>query len=126
MVLGNKLLSFFRRTVVGNYLSFQFFKHPFEIIRFIRDGRVFLEFKKVTFVNFPIPVSKLITINKTFEPKIKFFLKKRLRLKAILFNIPRFLFISYKFMFIYLAKYPTKKDLIYPIPLDIQRITGYY
>lgn len=29
-------------------------------------------------------------------------------------------------MFAYLYKYPSKKDLIYPIPIDIQRITGYY
>lgn len=103
-----------------------FINSPFEIIRFIRDGNVFLDFKKVSYVNFPIPIGKFITINKLLESRIKSFLKRRLRFKAVLFNIPRFLFVSYKFMFAYLYKYPSKKDLIYPIPIDIQRITGYY
>lgn len=87
---------------------------------------MFLEFKNVRFVNFPVPIGKFVTINKSLEPRIKSFLKRRLRFRAVLFNTPRFLFVSYKFMFAYLYKYPSKKDLIYPIPIDIQRITGYY
>lgn len=119
-------MSFFRRSVVVGYLSFELFKYPFEIIRFIRDGNVFVDFKCVSYVNFPVPIGRFVTINKSLEARIKTFLKKRLRIKAVLFNVPRFFFVSYKFMFAYLLRYPAKKDLIYPIPLDIQRITGYY
>ena len=34
--------------------------------------------------------------------------------------------ISYKFVFAFMIKKPTKNSLVYPINLDIQRITGYY
>jgi hypothetical protein len=53
-------------------------------------------------------------------------LYKRLSLKSILFNTPRFLFISFRFWTVFLLKKPKKKDLVYPISIDIQRISGYY
>jgi hypothetical protein len=57
---------------------------------------------------------------------IRYHLYKRLSLRSILFNTPRFLFISFKFWAAFLIKKPKRKDLIYPISIDIQRISGYY
>jgi hypothetical protein len=44
----------------------------------------------------------------------------------LLFNFPRYLFISWKHWYLYILKKPKKRDIVYPISIDVQRITGYY
>lgn len=99
---------------------------PFQIIRFVKSGNLFVNFFPVKHVNSTVPVGQFITINLEVKDYLKNKLLHRLSKKAVLFPTPGYLFISYKFFFCYILKYPTKKDLVYPIALDIQRITGYY
>lgn len=117
LLLECRIMAIFYRT--------NFLYNIFEILQFIRDGYVFINYKKAK--HFNSSISKLSRINcatKTI-PRLRFFLIQRLKSKNLLFNTPRFLFVSYYFFFAYICKLPIRKDLVYPFALDIQRITGY-
>jgi hypothetical protein len=93
---------------------------------FIKDKNVLLNFQYFTNWNTLVDIGTFISFNKKYKSKLRYKLLKRLKLKAVLFTTARFLFISFRFWWALFLKKPKKKDLVYPIPLDIQRITGYY
>ena len=117
-LLEGRLLAVFYRT---NFLA-----DLFVIFRFIKNKHVYVDFKKLSYVNAVINIGSFITFRKRLKRYMFIFFYKRLLNKAILFNKPRYLFVSYIFAFAYMFKKPKKQDLVYPIALDIQRITGYY
>lgn len=117
-MLEGRLLSVVYRS---NFLS-----NIFQIIRFIKENNVCIDFKANNSINTYVKVGKFLTFNNNIGDKLLLDFKRRLKSKAVLFTIPRYMFISYKFIFFLLIAYPTKRDLVYPISLDIQRITGYY
>lgn len=99
----------------------------FWLLNFIKQkNNVFVDFKPVNKINFIVPVGQLINITKKWQLAFDYRLLKRLKYNLLLFNKPKFLFISYKCHFSYLMRFPRKRDIIYPFNLDIQRITGYY
>jgi len=105
---------FYRTNFIGNL---------FEIIRFIKKNNVLINFKCLNSI---VNLGSIITFKKRELKYIKNLLKKRLKLDAILFNTPKYLFISFRFFFGLLLKKPIKNNFVYPINIDIQRITGYY
>lgn len=119
-------MSFIRVSSCFYCLSYESFKYPFQIIRFVKSGNLFLDFKPVRYVNYSVPLGRFITINPRLHNYLKLKLLYRLRKRAVLFTVPKFLFVSYKFFYSYIMKLPMRKDFVYPISLDIQRITGYY
>ena len=102
-----------------------FLSNIFEILQFIKAGNVYINFKQVKYINCSITNISRITCSRNTIVRLRTNLKKRLHYQIILFNTPKFLFVSYFFFYAYLAKLPQRKDFIYPYPLDIQRITGY-
>ena len=117
-LLEGRLLPLFYRT---NFLS-----NIFKTISFIKDSNVFLNLININYVNFLVKISTFITFNKKYIKKIKYQMNQRIKINAVLFNTPKFLFISFRFWFCFFFRKPVKKDLVYPISIDIQRITGYY
>ena len=118
MLIECRLLSLFYRT--------NFMYNLFEIIRFIKTHNVIINFNhSLSYVNAPVPKNAFITFKRKNKDRIKAILLKRLQKEAILFNTPKFLFVSFSFFFAYLCKLPYQKDMIYPISLDISRLTGY-
>jgi ribosomal protein S4 len=117
LLLECRIMAIFYRT---NFLC-----NIFEIIQFVKAGYVFINFKIIKHINAPINNISYITCSKNTISRLRSNLIKRLKFQLILFNTPRFLFISYFFFFAYLCKLPKKKDFVYPFSLDIQRITGY-
>lgn len=117
LLLECRIMAIFYRT---NFLC-----NIFEIIQFVKAGYVFINFKIVKHINSSIKNTSYITCSKNTISRLRSNLKKRLKFQLLLFNTPRFLFISYFFFFAYLCKLPKKKDFVYPFSLDIQRITGY-
>ena len=117
-LLEGRLLAVFYRT---NYMA-----NIFEIMDFIKDGNVFINFKSKSLLNYPVPIYKFITFNQDYIKRFTYLLKRRAQVKAILFNIPRFMFISYKFNYLYLIRYPKKRDLVFPIAIDAERLVSYH
>src|ERR1700733_2607138 len=106
-LLECRLLPLFYRT--------NFIANLFEIIRFIKKNNVLINFKCLNYVNSIVNIGSIITFKKTEFKYIKNLLKKRLKLDAILFNTPKYLFISFRFFFGLLLKKPIKKNFVYPI-----------
>lgn len=117
LLLECRVMAIFYRT---NFLC-----NIFEILQFIKAGNVFVNFKKVTHFNSSITNYSRINCSIGSIPRLRLFLMKRLENQILLFNTPKFLFVSYYFFFAMICKLPVKKDLVYPFALDIQRITGY-
>jgi ribosomal protein S4 len=117
LLLECRIMAIFYRT---NFLS-----NIFEILQFIKAGNVYINFKKATYVNSSVTNIARITCSSNSIKRLRSNLKKRLKYQIILFNTPKFLFVSYFFFFAYLCKLPKRKDFVYPFSLDIQRITGY-
>ena len=72
-LLEGRLLPLFYRT---NYLS-----NLFQVISFIKDSNVFLNFQNSTYVNSVVDVSTFITFNRKYIKKIKYqiYLKNKYR-----------------------------------------------
>lgn len=102
-----------------------FLYNIFEILQFIKEGHILINCKKITYVNSNVKLFSHITCTEYTKKRLRRFLKQRLKNGIALFNTPKFLFISYYFLFAYLCKMPIRKDFVYPFSLDIQRITGY-
>ena len=117
LLLECRIMAIFYRT--------NFLHNIFEILQFIKAGHVYIDYKKAEYVNDTIKSTSRITCSKESIYRLRTLLKRRLESQIILFNTPKFLFISYYFFFAYLCKLPVKKDFVYPFSLDIQRITGY-
>lgn len=98
----------------------------FRIVDFIKAGNVLIEGKFINTVNTRVPISTFIFFNLAYKNLLLYQFKRRLYARAILFNTPRFLFMSFKFMFCFLYRLPKKIDLVYPIYIDMYRLTGYY
>ena len=92
--IEGRIISIFYRT---NYLN-----NIFHIFRFVKDGNIFINFKRISYVNTLVPLGAFITVNKKYKKRLNSNLQVRLSSRAVLFKVPSFLFISYRcFFFIY-------------------------
>lgn len=99
----------------------------FSLFSFIKNGNnFFLESRPISSLNILIPIGQLIQIRKKWHNQFSALLRKRIKLRTLLFPTPKFIYSSYKFFYFYMLRYPRRKDLIYPFAIDLQRITGYY
>ena len=118
MLIECRLLSLLYRT----NLLFNFF----DIIKFIKHDNIIINYKySLNHINAIIPRNAFITFRRKTEYRMKAILIKRLKRRSLLFSQPRFIFVSYKYFFFYLCKLPYLKDIVYPISMDISRLTGY-
>jgi hypothetical protein len=74
----------------------------FEIIQFIKAGYVFINFKVIKHINSSISNTSYITCSKNTISRLRSNLKKRLKFQLLLFNTPKFLFISYFFFCLFM------------------------
>lgn len=116
--LEGRLSAVFYRT---NWLA-----NIFEIMRFIRDGHVYVNFQPVSNINYRVSLGEFVSFNRKFKHRLYFFLRERLNYGAIIFPPPAYMFMCYGLRFCYIMRPPLWKDLVYTFPLDTQRLTGYY
>lgn len=105
----------------SNYLT-----NPFHIMKFIKQQNVCVGFKVIDRPNYLVPIAEFVTFNWNVWPSLLCQFIRRLRIKNLAFNTPRYMHINFNLNYFYLIKYPRRRDLIYPIKLDIQRLTGYF
>lgn len=84
--LEGRILPLFYRT--------SFLSNPFIIISFIKNKNVFVNFNLVNYCNALVNIGSFISFKKKLKKYIFNFLFKRLIIKAILFNKPKFLFVA--------------------------------
>lgn len=117
-LLEGRLLYIFYRT--------NFMTDIISLMDFIREKNIYLDNILINFCERIVRVGEFITFRKKLKNKITKILTKRVLIRAISFNKPRFMFISYYFWFAYLLRKPKLKELVFPIAVDISRIRGYY
>ena len=105
----------------------QFARNMFVALENSKLGYLLINMKiKLTKPNSLVPLGLIIYIRRRYRLIIRHFIRKRARIKALLFNFPRYLFISWRLWYLYILRKPIRKDIVYPITMDVQRITGYY
>lgn len=103
-----------------------FVSNPFEAIRFIKNGLFYYDRQKIRSIDYLIYPGKFFHILPNIIDRVRNYIRIRAKSKATLFNIPKFMFISFLMITGFLLNKPKRKFLVYPINIDIQRITGYY
>jgi ribosomal protein S4 len=112
-----RLMSFIYRTsLVANL---------FQCMQLIKQGHVYVNFKNFPYVNHTVQVGDFLTFTSLGKKLIYLMLIKRLSKKITLFNAPGYMYVSYALLYAYMKRPPLKKQLVFPIAIDLYRATGY-
>jgi len=103
-----------------------FIRSIFEIIDNIKNGTILVNKGVVSFVNAPLRVGDFVSLGLLDLNKVRNNFLRRLALKGFVFNVPRFLFVNYKFFFVIMERLPLDNDLAFPVKIDIYRAIGFY
>jgi ribosomal protein S4 len=106
----------YRLTFIGN---------PFHCLDFIRRGFVFVEGRGQRKPNTVFGLHQLLTLSGLGRRWVYHELQLRLATGRLLFNVPRYLKVSFFFLYAYQIRPPRRQDLVFPIALDFYRATGY-
>jgi hypothetical protein len=119
LALEGRILSFLYRT--------GFVSSMFDAIFYVKNKFCMLDRKYISFPNNPSSLYKFLTFHPCIKKKIYVDLIIRLsRYKKSLFNPPRYIFVSYWFLFAYMLKFPRYRKLVKPSRIfDFYRITGF-
>jgi len=115
--LEGRLMSFLYRT---SLLS-----NPFQCMQFIKQGHVLVNLRYVPYVNYRVQVGDFVGFSDLGKKIVYLALLYRLKYRLTLFNAPGYMFVSYTFMFSYMKRAPLRKQLVFPIAVDLYRATGY-
>jgi len=100
--------------------------NPFLIIKFIKENSIYIGTRLICKYYYLVPVGIFLSFRKNILFGLLFSFIRRLRFKIITFTMPKYIFFCYDFNFLYLYRHPSKRDLVHPIAVDTQRLTGYY
>ena len=87
--------------------------------KFIRNGNVFVDNKKITFDSYLLTFNQIVSINKRYFKYIYCSLKSRLKKKQVLLNYPNFVEADYKLLTAMLIRNPTVKSLTRPVSFEL-------
>lgn len=120
----NFLLALESRTAALLY-RMTFLGNPFHCIDFVRRGYVFVAGRCQPRPNSTVGLHQMVTLSGLGRRWVYHELQYRLARRRMLFNVPRYLMVSFFFLFGYQRRAPVRQDLIFPIALDFYRATGY-
>lgn len=106
----------YRLTFIGN---------PFHCLDFVRRGLVFVAGRCQPRPQAVVGLHQMITLSSLGRRWVYHELQYRLARRRLLFNVPRYLVVSFFFLFAYQRRPPLRKDLVFPIAVDFYRATGY-
>lgn len=117
LIEGRSVMLVYRSTLVGNL---------FESIKLVKNGFVWTNDEQIYSIHAIILLGDFIRLISKYFRRFQYHVNLRARGKAILSNKPKFMFISYYFLMFYIFIQLRRQDLVYPVEVDMQRITGYY
>ena len=112
-----KLPSFVYRT--------SFLPNMFESINFVKFNNVWINKIFVYHLHFCIKPMDLVGFRIVYKSYIYWQFYKRLKRKAFLFLLPKFIYVSFVFLFILMLKVPSKDEIINALSLDMYRVANY-
>jgi ribosomal protein S4 len=118
LLLEGRLISFLYRT--------SFVTNMFESLYLVKRSFILLDRQPVNFVNMPVKLFQILSFAPSIKIKMYFdYAYQLLYYKRTLNRPPRYMFISYWFLFAYMRKLPYREQLSFPAPIDIYRATGF-
>lgn len=117
LALEGRLISFIYRT--------SFLPNIFQCIQLVRRGGVMVEKSLQHHVNYRVAINTVIKFTSLVKRLVYISLLYRLGRDLVLFNPPRYIFASYSFLYCYMKRPPRRRDLVFPISIDMYRATGY-
>lgn len=113
--------------VLGMLYRMQVSLNVFELRWFVLLGKVIIDNKRVTYYNAPVRYLEILR----FTERVSYYLRseiiERFRSRVMYFGIPKYLFVSYKYMFAFAYKEPKRSHLTFPIKaIDVYRSADYY
>lgn len=112
-----KLASFIYRS--------SFFSNMFESIMFIKYNNIWVNKKFIPFIYYNINVMDIVGFRIWYKVYIFWNFFKRLRRRAFIFLLPKFIYTSFQFLWFLLIRIPKRSDIINPISVDLYRISTY-
>ena len=91
-------------------------------LKFIIDRGIFLvNGQKKYYSNYVVKVGELVQVDLKYKNLLSADMMLRFDFKNIIWSPRKYLFINYKFLFIFFVRPPKLKELKYPIRLDIYK-----
>jgi ribosomal protein S4 len=113
--------------VLGMLYRMQINMNVFELRWFVLRGNVFLNNRAVTYYNAAVDYFVILRIKEKLVIKLRAALVERFKIEALYFGIPKYMFVSYKYMFAFVYKEPKRSDLSFPIKaIDVYRSADFY
>jgi len=118
LALEGRLVTFLYRT--GFVTTLQ------EAFLWVRQGAITVDRKVHSFANEQVGLYRVLGFHPWLKKRAYFELLVRLCVnRRSLFKGPRYMYVSYWFLFAFMQQHPMLKDLVLPKFLDIYRATGY-
>lgn len=113
--------------VIGMLYRMQIIMNIFELRFFVLTGKVLVNNKKLTYYNAAVGYCDIIRFERRLATFLRYAIIKRFARKKLYFNIPRYMFVSYKLMFGLVYKEPRRCDLAFPLKvIDVYRSSDLY
>lgn len=120
----NYCLAIEGRLIAVIYRS-SFVANLFNCIQLVKGGFVAVNHCFQNKINYKVLIAEIITFEFLTKKIIYLTLIRRLASKASVFNAPRYMFVSYMFLFAYMKRPPLETDLVFPVGVDMYRATNY-
>jgi len=117
LLMECKLPSFIYRT--------SFLSNMFYCLSFIKNNNVWINKKFMSYIYYTVTSMDLIGFRIISKSYIYWNFFKRLRRKAFIFLLPKYIYFSLSFFLLILLRIPYKKELINPISIDMYRLSNY-
>ena len=119
LALEGRLLSFLYRT--------GFVSNMFESLYYVKSSFVALDRRVVNYYNQPTNIYTILSFHPRIKKKVYYNYFERVTFnKRSLFNPPKYIFVSYYFLFAFMIRYPYKRDFTKTTRhLDYYRATGF-
>jgi len=113
--------------VLGMLYRMQINMNVFELRWFVLSGNVLVNNKKVTYYNAAIKYFEILRLKPALVDSIRADILERVKADSMYFSTPRYMFVSYKYMFAFVFEEPKRKDLAFPNKaVDVYRSADYY
>ena len=91
----------------------------FEILRYVKQNFVAINKVFNPRPNSLVKLYDLVSFHSSLIGWIHYQLVLRLRRRAILFNRPKYMFVSYIFIFCFMKRAPLRRELVFPAAIDV-------
>jgi len=113
--------------VLGMLYRMQINMNVFELRWFILSGKVLVNNKKVTYCNAPVRYFDIVRFPDRIANSLRSQIIERFKLGSTFFSIPRYMYVSYKYMLGFVHSEPKRIDLLFPTKaIDVYRSADYY